>query len=224
MSSLMGLELPGPGKDHVEGDATTASAAEFDLDALFEEQEEEARPAPRKRLYGPQVPSYKRPAGGVVPTALLKPGEQRPLKRPRQQSSPTPPPSIPALLLPEDVVDLPVPPASPSAHTLQAIKQLKERMISAHTLLTTYTVLQKTSGTVHDQLSHARAQLADASKWRELLAEENARLKSRVSIVTKEKENLRVAIKRLHADTNGLQKNEALKNEIMDKNREIARL
>lgn len=154
----------------------------------------------------------------------------------------------PQLLLPEHVIPGPVETLTPESSAVpsptfssrsdgspvpdtvccslvaNSIKQMKERMISAHTLLTTYTALKKTSAQVSTQLKTANIQLGEANKWRFILADENARLRSRVSIVTKEKEHLKIAITKLHSDTNGLKKNEILHNEINEKNIEIARL
>lgn len=196
-------------------------SADFDLDALFDEQCE--GPSSDHESHVLHLPTYKRPMTPPSETEVV-------VKHPRVAVF-YPPYSPPELLLPEDVVDMsPLESSSSSSSSsadnasIATIRQMKERMISAHTLLTTYTVLKKTSTQVSTQLKATNTQLADANKWRFLLADENARLRSRVSIVTKEKENLKAAITKLHGDTNGIQKNEALRNELMEKNREIARL
>lgn len=139
--------------------------------------------------------------------------------------------SVPDLLLPENVVPGPIDellgstvlPAEAS-QALLAIKAMKEKMISTHTLLTTYTALRRTSTQANSQLALTRTQLVDAARWRTLLADENARLKARVAIVGKEEEHLKCAVRKLTKDTNGLHKNEALRHEIVEKNREIERL
>lgn len=100
---------------------------------------------------------------------------------------------------------------------LDTVRKLKQQMISAHTLLTTYTALKKSSAQVCDQLEQS-------TQYRKLLAEENLRLRSNLSIMGKEKEQLKKALQKLHKDTNGLQKNEALLHEIHEKNMEIQRL
>lgn len=208
-----------------------SSAADFDLDALFNEQCDSPPDLSTKEfiLELPQLPVNKRP--------MTPPNE---FELPSKRSRMTPvcdeireSQSLPDLLLPEDVIrgeplDTLIPGSSSDDNTLfstvASIQQMKERMISAHTLLTTYTALKRTSTQVGTQLKTTRTQLAEANKWRFLLADENARLRSRVSIVSKEKDLLKSAITKLHGDTNGLKKNEALRNEINEKNLEISRL
>lgn len=129
---------------------------------------------------------------------------------------PTPPSSsspsnsaTPPLLLPNDVKN--------STPNLSAIASLKQQMVSAHTLLTTYTALKKSSA----QLA---TQLEQSTQYRSLLAHENSRLRSSAAILAREKDQLKRALHRLHKDTNGLKKNEALLHEIHEKNIEIQRL
>lgn len=241
-----------------------ASAADFDIDELFQEQcgsspssstdsplpltavidvkardefsapKEASNPEfilhlpplhsiKRPKLYTPpepEMPALKRPKTYTKVISNNKSGSSNIFKK-----------SVPDLLLPENVVPGPVDelvgstvlPAEAS-QALLAIKAMKEKMISTHTLLTTYTALRRTSTQTNSQLALTRTQLVDAARWRTLLADENARLKARVAIVGKEEEHLKCAVRKLTKDTNGLHKNEALRHEIVEKNREIERL
>lgn len=237
----MKLELPpSSGTFSSHGDknkeSNAGSAEDFDLDALLEEHsasekqhQQQQRQQPGKRdstptVILPQAPSsYKRPdaydskrrAGSSTSTTNTS------------YNSSSSDPQLPDLLLPEDVVagtplDSSLDPDTRA--TLLSLTSMKQSMISAHTLLTTHLVLQTTNTSARHQLTAAQTELAESTKWRHLLADENARLRSKAAIVAREKENLQAAIERLSGDKNGLQKNEALKNEIKQKDKEIARL
>jgi hypothetical protein len=258
-------------EENLSPQSMLASAADFDIDELFQEQcgsspasaatgalglvaatdsstrdlstntQKDLSPSPEFILHLPPLHSIKRPKLYNPPES-----EMPTLKRPKTYTKEIPSNScsnsnknnvnsfkkiVPDLLLPEDVVVGPIDdlvgstalPAEASK-ALLAIKTMKEKMISTHTLLTTYTALRRTSAQSSSQLALTRTQLVDAARWRSLLADENARLKARVAIVGKEEEHLKCAVRKLTKDTNGLQKNEALKHEIVEKNREIERL
>lgn len=222
------------------GSVTTSDSSAKDVTTT--NTQKDAGPSPEFILHLPPLHSIKRPK---LYNTLES--EMPALKRPKTYTKDIPSNSngnnnsknminsfkkiVPDLLLPEDVVvgpidDLVGSTALPTeaSQSLLAIKAMKEKMISTHTLLTTYTALRRTSAQSSSQLALTRTQLVDAARWRSLLADENARLKARVAIVGKEEEHLKCAVRKLTKDTNGLQKNEALKHEIVEKNREIERL
>lgn len=190
-------------------------------------QEEEKDDSKRRKRGSLHVPEFHFPElEGKSATELLLPENVvDPVQTLTPESSTVPSPSSPSssgisnTALFSGSSSVPYPEISESA-----IHQLKSRMISAHTLLTTYTALKHTASGTSAQLQTATKQLNEANKWRFILADENARLRTRIAIVTKEKENLKSAITKLHSDTNGLKKNEVLHMEINEKNIEIARL
>lgn len=212
-----------------------SDVADFDLDALFDEQchsETDSRWSPPKKdaefvlELPPVLPMEKRP---LTPPGDLEPAVKRmkfhlppTLHKPASHRSRSN--NLPELLLPEHVISRSLDIEEANNPAVSAITQMKQRMVSAHTLLTTYTTLKRTSAQVTAQLATTNTQLSDANKWRLLLADENSRLRSRVAIVSKEKDRLQVAVTKLNGDTNGLQKNKALRNELKEKNIEISRL
>lgn len=110
------------------------------------------------------------------------------------------------------------------AHITGTINNVKSRMLSSHELVTSYKDLKQKSASYNAEMQTCNAELKNANKWRFILADENARLRSKITLITREKEQLKSVIKKLHSDTNGLRKNEILRNEIVEKNVEIARL
>lgn len=234
-----------------EDDNNADISVDFDLDALFREQSEqeslddtkdtttEVKEDSSKETFTLHLPptslGVKRSAPSPIqaPPSLLKSGKsdiQVPdLKRlkydyiPSRRASNDNKPSAPALLLPEDIVDS-GPVSSHSDSSIEAVRQMKLKMISSHTLLTTHIALQRTTQQVQAQLAVTRARLDDANRWKSVLTDENSRLRTRVGIVGREEARLRTVVKKLNKDTLGDQKHHALRNEIWEKNQEIARL
>lgn len=205
--------------ESIDDSETPGITADFDLDALFDEQSYSQDENNEFVLELPPIPLNKRP--------LTPPSESATPATPAKRTKFNQPQNTqPELLLPEHVITTKIinPLFEDDPTTIASIQQMKQRMITAHTLLTTYTALKRTSTQVTSQFTNTRTQLLESNKWRFLLADENARLRSRVSIMSKEKEHLKVAITKLHGDTNGLEKNKALRNEIKEKNVEIERL
>ena len=251
--------------------------AEFDLDALFEENDQDkpstssssqrddhqSTPPDFFSLHLPQLPSTPQdltpPGDCDLDTLLLADMKKRSLederdtteqhKKSKYTSSPKESqfhfPQAPATLTPPletltpDSSTVPSPSASSLDISLsimnttkslslaqinRAINNVKSRMVSSHELVTSYKDLKQKSASCNAQMQTCSADLKNANKWRFILADENARLRSKITLITKEKEQLKSVIKKLHSDTNGLRKNEILRNEIVEKNVEIARL
>lgn len=195
-----------------EDDGPAISAHDLDLDALFDENCE--RESSDLSKSGLQLPPYKRPSLSEIFSSSSA-SEGKRMKQHRDR--------LPDLILPEDVVDLPASGDAGSSDT-EAIKHLKQSLISTHLLLTTHTALAHATTLTSSRLATVQTQLADAGRWHDLLSAENQRLRSRVQITGRERDNLEKAIERLGRDRSGVEKREVLMREVEEKRKEIERL
>lgn len=198
----------------IEDDGPAVSAHDLDLDALFDENCEKETHDLNKG--GLQLPPYKRPSLSEISSSSSSESE---LKRVNQHRD-----RLPELILPEDVINLPASAADGGSADIAAIKHLKQSLISTHLLLTTHTALAHATTLTSSRLTTVQTQLADAGRWHDLLSAENQRLRSRVQITGRERDNLEKAIERLGRDRSGVEKREVLMRELEEKEKEIERL
>lgn len=221
------------------------SLVDFDLDALFFDSEDvlddtsDITPTPFESFpHNPSKRSLTPPSesGDCMDPILTKKAKtlpessgyhfplvpSKPIETLTPESSTVPSPECP---VPDSSLNaLPSIPPTSLSQIKSSIQKLKSMMIPAGQLVASYTSLKQESSKNTNILNAVNSQVSEANRWRFLLADQNAKLRSDVSSSTKEKECLKSAITKLHNGTNGLKKNEKLMMEIEEKNLEIVRL
>lgn len=235
---------------NMQDDATMGAA--FDLDALFFDSEnitdlaevdtrDESKFPSHESIFAPFKRSLTPPnEEGDLPSAKRQKSAESDCTKASGFHFPAPQtvvmsPSNPIETLTPDSSTMPSPECDftptvlykqqvPHSQILKSIQELKCVILPAKTLLTAYNNLKQASSANTTGLTEASKHLAEANQWRFVLADQNARLRSQVQVVTREKECLKTAIAKLHCGTNGLKKNEKLMMEIEERNLEIVRL